>query len=90
MNHAVRSEQWRYIRYADGGEELYDEAKDPYEWCNLAGQPGAARQKAELGKWLPSQNKPELVPAASRKDGPSGKRSGGAKVKANRRAKTTP
>ena len=36
-NHAVRTEGWRYIRYADGGEELYDEAKDPREWVNLAG-----------------------------------------------------
>ncbi|MBT3637893.1 MAG: iduronate-2-sulfatase, partial [Opitutae bacterium] len=28
---------WRYIRYADGGEELYEIEKDPYEWNNLAG-----------------------------------------------------
>jgi hypothetical protein len=28
-NHTVRTEGWRYIRYADGGEELYDEAADP-------------------------------------------------------------
>ena len=27
---------WRYIRYADGGEELYEIEKDPYEWNNLA------------------------------------------------------
>jgi len=27
-NHALRSERWRYIRYADGGEELYDHAND--------------------------------------------------------------
>ena len=25
-----------YIRYADGGEELYEIEKDPYEWNNLA------------------------------------------------------
>ena len=36
MNHTVRTEDWRYIRYADGGEELYDETKDPYEWTNRA------------------------------------------------------
>jgi arylsulfatase A-like enzyme len=34
-NHAVRSERWRYIRYADGTEELYDHTVDPYEWRNL-------------------------------------------------------
>ena len=36
FNHAVRSEQWRYIRYANHGEELYDHTNDPYEWTNLA------------------------------------------------------
>jgi arylsulfatase A-like enzyme len=35
-NHAVRTERWRYIRYADGSEELYDHANDPEEWVNLA------------------------------------------------------
>tara|TARA_Y100001934_G_scaffold80097_1_gene99506 strand:- start:943 stop:2679 length:1737 start_codon:yes stop_codon:yes gene_type:complete len=33
----LSGEGWRYIRYADGGEELYDIRKDPYEWINLAG-----------------------------------------------------
>jgi len=68
MNHTVRSEQWRYIRYADGGEELYDEARDPYEWKNLAGQSDAAAKKAELGKWFPKENKPEDKTAAKPKD----------------------
>ncbi|MDP6893297.1 MAG: sulfatase [Verrucomicrobiota bacterium] len=35
-NHAVRTERWRYIRYHDGGEELYDHDTDPQEWTNLA------------------------------------------------------
>ncbi|MBA3316010.1 MAG: sulfatase [Planctomycetaceae bacterium] len=35
-NHAVRTEKWRYIRYADGSEELYDHESDPNEWTNLA------------------------------------------------------
>ena len=26
-NHAIRSDHWRYIRYRDGGEELYDHRK---------------------------------------------------------------
>lgn len=39
-NHAVRSDRWRYIRYADGSEELYDHSNDPWEWTNLAGKPG--------------------------------------------------
>jgi len=56
-NHAVRSEQWRYIRYSDGGEELYDEAKDPYEWKNLAGDPQHADTKKQLAQYLPKTNK---------------------------------
>ena len=32
MNHAVRDSRWRYIRYADGSEELYDHEADTYEW----------------------------------------------------------
>ena len=36
-NHAVISDQWRYIHYADGSEELYDIKQDPREWHNLAG-----------------------------------------------------
>ncbi len=55
-NHAIRSEGWRYIRYADGGEELYDETNDPYEWTNLAGDARFASQKAELAAHLPNQN----------------------------------
>ncbi|HEU0297935.1 MAG TPA: sulfatase-like hydrolase/transferase [Longimicrobium sp.] len=52
-NHAVRSERWRYIRYADGSEELYDHATDPNEWHNLAGDPALAGVKASLRGWMP-------------------------------------
>ena len=61
-NHAVRSGGWRYIRYADGGEELYDEAKDPLEHTNLAAKPEQAEKKRELAKWLPEKNAPDLGP----------------------------
>jgi len=60
MNHAVRSEGWRLIRYADGGEELYDESADPYEWTNLATKPGFAAKRSELARWLPAENKPDI------------------------------
>ena len=42
-NHTVRTEDWRYIRYANGDEELYHDAEDPYEWTNLAMRPEFAR-----------------------------------------------
>jgi arylsulfatase A-like enzyme len=57
QNHAVRTEQWRYIRYADGSEELYDETKDPYEYVNLAQKPEFAEVKKELARHLPKVNK---------------------------------
>jgi uncharacterized sulfatase len=34
---AVRTAQWRYIQWSDGGAELYDERNDPEETRNLAG-----------------------------------------------------
>jgi len=63
-NHAVRSERWRYIRYADGGEELYDHAGDPHEWTNLAARPEFAAVKAGLAKSLP---KTDATPAGAKK-----------------------
>lgn len=57
-NHAVCSERWRYIRYADGGEELYDQENDPNEWTNLAARPEFASMKAELAKSLPPTDAP--------------------------------
>jgi hypothetical protein len=35
-DHAERDGNWRYIRYADGPEELCDHQGDPHEWKNLA------------------------------------------------------
>jgi choline-sulfatase len=52
-NHGVRSENWRYIRYADGSEELYDMRKDPNEWTNLIGDEKYVGVIAEHRKWLP-------------------------------------
>lgn len=56
-NHAIRTEQWRYIRYANGDEELYDHTKDPYEWTNLAGVSEFAAVKKDLAQWLPKENR---------------------------------
>ncbi len=58
-NHAVRSERWRYIRYHDGTEELYDHQTDPMEWYNLAGDPKYDDVKRQLARWLPKVNTPE-------------------------------
>ena len=59
-NHAIRTEGWRYIRYADDGEELYDERADEHEWKNLASDPAFAAKKAELAKSLPAVNHDDI------------------------------
>ena len=38
-NHTIRTKRWRYIRYADGTEELYNHDYDPNVWTNFAKQP---------------------------------------------------
>jgi arylsulfatase A-like enzyme len=65
-NHAVRSDTWRYIRYADGSEELYDLAKDPHEWTNLAKDWRFVAKKLELAKWLPKTDVPPAPGSAHR------------------------
>lgn len=64
-NHAVRTERWRYIRYRDGGEELYDCAADPNEWRNVAGEARHAELKRELAKWIPAT---DAAPKPGRKE----------------------
>jgi arylsulfatase A-like enzyme len=58
-NHAVRSERYRYIRYANGDEELYDHDADPMEWTNLASEASLASVKRKLAKWLPESEAEE-------------------------------
>jgi arylsulfatase A-like enzyme len=60
-NHAVRSERWRYIRYADGSEELYDHRDDPNEWTNLVSEKRFRSVIASHKKWLP-QVEAAIVP----------------------------
>jgi arylsulfatase A-like enzyme len=61
-NHAVRTEQWRYIRYNTGDEELYDETKDKHEWTNLAAQVEFSAVKKKLEGYLPKKNAPDNLP----------------------------
>jgi arylsulfatase A-like enzyme len=58
-NHAVRSERWRYIRYHDGSEELYDMEIDENQWTNLAQDPEYAAVKRDLARWLPETDAPD-------------------------------
>src|SRR5581483_8440898 len=47
--HAVCTERWRYIRYTDGSEEMYDHETDAHEGTNLASAKAHARIRQELG-----------------------------------------
>jgi arylsulfatase A-like enzyme len=47
-NHSIRGETFRYIRYANGDEELYNHATDPFGYTNLAKDPQYASTKSEL------------------------------------------
>ena len=60
-NHAVRSNRWRYIRYADGSEELYDHSSDPHEFANLAHSGEHADTILELRRALPRKNAPNAA-----------------------------
>tara|TARA_Y100001960_G_C13914664_1_gene467078 strand:+ start:36 stop:392 length:357 start_codon:yes stop_codon:yes gene_type:complete len=54
-NTSIRTEHWRYIRYEDGSEELYDHRVDPNEWTNQATNPTHAKVKKRLAEWIPRE-----------------------------------
>ncbi|MCK4923178.1 MAG: sulfatase [Bacteroidales bacterium] len=59
-NFSVRTEDWRYIRYFDGTEELYNHKSDDNEWHNLADKPEYKAKKEELAKSLPQNEAPTI------------------------------
>jgi len=55
-NHTVRTELYRYIRYADGSEEFYNLQKDPNEWDNIIGDMNEAKRIDDHRQRLPAVN----------------------------------
>ena len=51
-NHTLSGTNWRYIRYSDGSEELYDRKNDPHEWTNLAAKHNHAKTVSRFAKAL--------------------------------------
>ena len=49
-NLSLRTTRWRFLRYANGEEELYDLQADPNEWTNLANDPKYAELKDRLAE----------------------------------------
>jgi arylsulfatase A-like enzyme len=82
-NHSARDARWRYIRYANGDEELYDHEKDPYEWTNLAGEVGMSAIKEKLAALLPAKDTevPEVTGGGNEDEGQKPKKGGGKKKK---------
>ncbi len=76
-NYAISTQDWRYIHYFDGGEELYDIAHDPHEWHNLATSPEHAAKLTEMRMLAPTDIKPlvktDTPPANNRRSTQSAK-----------------
>lgn len=58
--HAIRIQNWRYIKYQDDSEELYNHIDDPYEYKNLASLPEMRPIIQKLKNYLPKINTPSL------------------------------
>ncbi|MEM6259088.1 MAG: hypothetical protein AAGI37_12305 [Planctomycetota bacterium] len=60
-------DRYRYTRYADGSEELYDRVNDPHGFENMIQQVGTDTDLAaivkRLSQWIPQDEagKPDLV-----------------------------
>jgi hypothetical protein len=64
-NHAVCTEEWRYIRWSDGSEELYNIKSDAGEHHNLASLAEYDPIKKKLAEKLPKLNRRARVSNAS-------------------------
>ena len=52
-DYVLSGKRWRYIRYGDGGEELYDARNDPREYENLAGRDSHQKTITQLHERVP-------------------------------------
>lgn len=61
-SYGLSTEDWRYIRYSNGDEELYDTAADRYEWTNLAAMPEYAERLNALRALDPQSFAKKVAP----------------------------
>jgi arylsulfatase A-like enzyme len=64
--HSLRDDRFRYTRFRDGSEELYDHRYDEHEWTNLAHDPRFAAAKQRLAECLPAVNAAPIEDASER------------------------
>lgn len=57
---SLRSGPWRYIRYPDGAEELYDHREDPHEFDNLEPDAKTRETLIKFRDFVPSHWTPSL------------------------------
>ncbi|MDF1812619.1 MAG: hypothetical protein P1V20_10400, partial [Verrucomicrobiales bacterium] len=56
----ISARDWRYIHYANGDEELYHIASDPYEWHNLAGNSDHEKDLERMRYFAPAKFAPKV------------------------------
>lgn len=57
-NHAIRRDNWSYVRHANGDEELYDRDTDRWEWRNIANDEQTRKLREEFSAMLPCRTYP--------------------------------
>ena len=63
FHYSLINRDWRYTRYDNGEEELYNLRSDPNEWFNLAGNPEFDSLKKTLRNHFPENPKPPALRA---------------------------
>jgi len=66
--YAIINRDWRYIKYGNDGEELYDVQADPHEWHNLAGDARYTDVISQLRESAPQVFAPPEPSMNARKD----------------------
>ena len=59
-SYALTFERWKYNRFFDGSEELYNHSVDPHEHTNLAREAEYTELKRSFAEYLPKQSHPNV------------------------------
>jgi arylsulfatase A-like enzyme len=65
---AISTDRWRYIKYSEGDEELYDIKADSYEWTNLASKPEHTEKLQKMRQLVPKKFAPKPEPSVNSLD----------------------
>ena len=66
--YAIINRDWRYVRYGEDGEELYDLREDPHEWNNLAMEKKYLKTKSRLSSFAPKKFAPQAKKLNAKRD----------------------